>query len=426
MSSGTALKTPADSQLDPTGAVGLSDEDRTVVQNVDRALADALCLKKWWEQKENKRDYAQCFDLVRTFNAPNRGMGFFDTAPVSTGDLRIMGVLQEMCFDQPKHAARDELRNEFREFLLGYFTRVSSFQEPEAFTAASPPKLPPGLEFLSWFPEDLDTRVGFGYSQLYYKLKDSGLIGKVPEQNRFAIFDLREIKQKYEWLVMKVQVFNFNLAFRPFGPRGLSLVLPLKEETYLVLSPDFIRYCDNPTPNLAGRYGFGYALMKRPSDDSIFAYGPGHFGVGFQLIEFDVQKSGEVVVRMVFVVNRPQRILRIDIDPIDWTLKIADRMSLGIASRLFAPVKRVLDQLPLRLSNFDPITTYVSLANALTAGEAARQLGISIEELEKSMLTQHFMEHYRMVVASLLTWRQIPDWLDRNGLPEWAITGLGR
>jgi hypothetical protein len=89
-------------------------------------------------------------------------------------------------------------------------------------------------------------------------------------------------------------------------------------------------------------------------------------------------------------------------------------------------MKQAFDELPLRLPDFDPVTTYISLANGLTGGEAARQFGISLEQLEKSMLVQHYMEHYRMVVGSLLTWRQIPDWLDRSAIPEWANTGLGR
>jgi hypothetical protein len=423
MTSGTAFQTPTETNL---RAADLSDQDRAILQDVDRALADALCLKNWWKQKERNGDYAQCFELVRTFNAPDRGIGFFDTAPVSTGDLKVMGVVQEMCFDQPKHSLGNLLRDEFREFVLAYFARVSSFHEPEASTDTQRPKLPPGFEFLSWFPENLDTRVGFGYSQLYYKSKSSGLVGKLPEGSEFAVFDLREISEKYEWLVMKVQVFNFDLTLRPFGPNGVSFVLPAQEETYLVLSPDFITCKDSPTSGLAGRYGFGYALMKYAPGGSIFAYGPGHFGAGFQLIDFEVQESGETRVRMAFVVNRPVRILKINLDPIDWTFKIADRMSLGLASRLFAPVKQVLDQLPFRISDFDPVTAYISLANTLSDGEAARQLGISLEELEKSMLTQHFMEHYRLVVGSLLTWRQVPNWLDRAALPEWANTGLGR
>ena len=40
------------------------------------------------------------------------------------------------------------------------------------------------------------------------------------------------------------------------------------------------------------------------------------------------------------------------------------------------------------------------------------------------MLVQHFMQHYSMIVNALLTWRQIPNWLDEKSLPEWVKTGV--
>lgn len=426
MGSSAVLTRIAGTQADAGDTAALSDQDRVLLQDVDRALSDAAQLRKWWEQKDKTGDYATCFELVRTFNAPDRGIGFFDTAPVSNGYIPVMGVIQEMCFDQPKHTQPDQFREEFREFLLRYFTRVSSFREPEASLANPGVKLPPGLGFLSWLPEDLDTRVGFGYSQLFFKVKGNGAIRKIPQANRFSIYDLREIGQKYEWVVMKVQVFNFNLVFRPLGPNGVSLTLPLQEQTHIVMSPEFVTCREDDNRDVVAKYGFGYALMKYGPESGILAYGPGHFGAGFQLVEFEFCRNGEVRVRMVFVVNRPQRILRFNLDPVGWSFKVADLFSLGTASRLLSPWKHALSQVPLRIPDFDPVTAYISLANGLTGGAAARQLGISLEELEKGMLVQHFMEHYRMVVGSLLTWRQIPDWRETAALPPWAFAGLGR
>jgi hypothetical protein len=74
-------------------------------------------------------------------------------------------------------------------------------------------------------------------------------------------------------------------------------------------------------------------------------------------------------------------------------------------------------------NSFDPVYSFVSLANTLTANQAAQTLCISREQLNKDFLAQHFMQHYVTIVGSLLTWRQIPDWLDRAALPEWVITG---
>jgi hypothetical protein len=68
--------------------------------------------------------------------------------------------------------------------------------------------------------------------------------------------------------------------------------------------------------------------------------------------------------------------------------------------------------------------TGISLANLVTGGLAGRQFCISMEELQRRFLVQHFMQHYEMLTGSVLTWRQIPDWLDQANLPQWVITGL--
>jgi hypothetical protein len=33
------------------------------------------------------------------------------------------------------------------------------------------------------------------------------------------------------------------------------------------------------------------------------------------------------------------------------------------------------------------------------------------------------MQHYQMLSGALLTWRRIPNWLDREALPKPIITG---
>jgi len=47
-----------------------------------------------------------------------------------------------------------------------------------------------------------------------------------------------------------------------------------------------------------------------------------------------------------------------------------------------------------------------------------------MEQLEKQFLVQHFMQHYPMVVGSLLTWRRQADWLDRAALPAALVEGV--
>lgn len=413
--------------VDVEHSSGLSEEDLVVIRDVDRALADGLKLKAWWQQKEADNSYAEQFELVRTFNKASRVTAFFDTAPLDGKDLRVMGLVQEMLFDQPKHAAPEKVRDEFREFILHYFMRVSSFRQPEVFIregALRQQDVRPLLRPLSWCPPTEDSKAGFGYFQIYYKLRESGLVGKFPAHLEPRIVDLREIGDKYEWIVVKSRIFNFNLTFSPFGPEVFSLYLPQKEDTFLAISRDFVTNQDDPNDDLLGKYGLGYALLKPAPEKTIFAYGPGHFSAGFQLIDFEVRNDGQTRARLVFVANRPDHVLALDVSPVDWSFRLADLMTFGFTSRFFGPVKNVFERFSPRLTNFDPVTLYISLVNLLSAGMADERLCVSLETLEKNpMLVTHFMEHYELIVGALITWRHVQDWLDRAHIPEGIIEG---
>jgi hypothetical protein len=76
------------------------------------------------------------------------------------------------------------------------------------------------------------------------------------------------------------------------------------------------------------------------------------------------------------------------------------------------------------LGSVDPVRGFIGLANAVSGGAAARDYCISMEQLERQFLVQHFMQHYQMVTSSLLTWRQHASWLDRAALPQEIIEGV--
>jgi hypothetical protein len=189
-----------------------------------------------------------------------------------------------------------------------------------------------------------------------------------------------------------------------------------------VLSPDFVLNETDPEPGVLGRYGFGYAFVHNESA-GLLAYGPGEFDAAIELIQFHVLASGETRAHLVFVVNRPNQIVNATLDPVALSFGAADVVSLGAASTLFGPIRAALERLPLRLGPFDPISAYVSVANQITGGLAASELCISRRQLEKDFLVQHFMQHYQMLSGALLTWRRIPNWLDREALPKPIITG---
>lgn len=404
-------------------APALEAEDMAILDEVEPALADGLALKRWWERTAAADSYAERFDLVRVFNRGASSYGFFDRAPLGGGALPVMGVYEDLLFDQPKTSASGRLRRELREFVLRYFLRVSAFHRPEVYAGPAAPTPAPAWRGLSWCPDPGARYGGFGYSQHYYKLRGSGAVGKFPAGEQFAVADLRELGERYDWIVLKVRIFDFKLAFTLPGAAAAELVLPLAEESYLVVSADFVADQAAPEPGVAGRYGFGYAFLKTPGGHDAIAYGPGRFDAAFKLIRFDLLDGGETRVRMAFAANRPTRVLDVSLDPVDWSFSLADLMSLGWASHALAPLREALDRRPLRLGGFDPVSAYIALANGLSGGLAARELCISKERLEKDFLVQHFDQHYQMLVGALLTWRQIPDWLDEANLPDWVRTG---
>jgi hypothetical protein len=234
--------------------------------------------------------------------------------------------------------------------------------------------------------------------------------------------DLREIGSTYEWIILRVRIFDFSVRARPFGETGPELVFALNEDSYLIVSAELITNRDDPEPGVLGEYGVAYAFIKSPQS-GLLAYGPGEFEAAVEDIRFRVLPDGQIRVRMLFVANRPASIASVSLDPIDWAIWTADLLSGGSASELFRPLRDLIDRRPFRLGTFDPVYGFVSLANLLSGGLAADRLCISRETLDKLFLVQHFRQHYQTVVGSLLTWRQIEDWTNDAAVPTWVVTG---
>jgi hypothetical protein len=398
-------------------------EDEAILSSVEEYLADALALKRWWEDAEINHGFQEKFDLERTLNRPASSYGFFGEAPVAGKTMRVMGNVQDMVYDQPKVPAQAVsngahwMQQQLREFVLHYFMRVSSFRKPEAFVPDLRPKEDLWLSNLSWCPEPRIAREGFGFTQIYYKTI-TGEIGRF--DTPFAIVDMRDIGTKYAWIVLKVKIFDFSFKLRPFGESGPELVFSLDEESYLVVNEAFILNEEHPEPGVLGRYGIGYGFIKNPAH-GLLTYGPGEFDAAFELIQFSAHEDGTLDVHMVFVVNRPAEIANININPLRWTVRAVNLLSLGVASPLLDPIENAMSS--FSLGSLDPVATYIFLVNAVTGGYAAEQFCISKTQLDKTFLLQHFMQHYDTVVGSLLTWRQIRNWLDEHELPAWVISG---
>jgi len=398
--------------------------DRQIVAEADRTIARGVEVKKWFEDIDSRGAFAERFDVVRQFSQDVRSLGFFDVCPAGGRREPVMGLVQEMVYDRAKFPPEGMgLRDEFREFLLRYFMRVSHGRKP-VFAADDRPAPAAYLRPISWLPSEDDARVGFGYRQLYYRLAGSGEVGKFAKDEQCAIVDLREIGTKYDWIIAKVSIYDFNLSMSPLGGDSMKVLYPMKEEAYVILSPQFISTDERPDGDVVGRYGFGYAFLPYADERGVIAYGPGHFMTAVQTFDFTVHSNGEIDARATFIVNRPEQIMKVDVDPVGWGFKMADMMTMNMASRVFAPVKAMADRLPLRVTGLDPVSAYITAANVATAGLAGKQLGISKEQLEKRMLVQHFMQHYEMLLQSLSVWRSITTWTEPDSLPEFCLRGM--
>lgn len=387
---------------------------RSILSDAEAALYRGLVCKRWLREKQASDSYTQKFPLVRTFNHPVTAFGFLDNINVDGTETPIMGSVSEETYDWVKPKGSTARCEEFREFVLRYFLRISDFRLPEAFASQQRSSLPFMLEQLCWCMKPRNTRAGFGYSQLYYKTTAGHKAGVFPDHARFRIVDLRDIGPKFEWVVLKVCIFDFDLGVGPFGKSGPEVRIPLNEESLVIISPEFVYDNTSCEPGIAGEFGFGYAVLQ-PSSRSLVAYGPGQFELGFSQFVFRILDTGEITIRRTFVVNRPSRILNIPLNP----LRFAE-----MAANLLAPTQSARSCFLGPDFNIDPVFGFVALANALTLGFAGRVCCVSREQLERQMLVRHFMQDYQMIVGSLNTWRQIPDWKETASLPQWIVSGV--
>jgi len=404
------------------GEAPLDWRERNLLSQVDPCLRDGVTLFQWWQQADRTRSFAKTMHLVEVLNRPEEGYSFFDRVELDPGRVMpVMGDVPILFYDRPK--GREEVRwcREVERFALRYFLRITDQRLPQAIPDKNRGMGP--LDRLGWCTRGFVSREGFGFKQLYYKLRGDDQIYRFPKDQRTAIIDTRELLTKYEWVVGKVKIFDFDLAF-PMDPSLPQVSVPLDEEQYIILSSDFVTDAPQPYAGDGGSFSFGYAMLRPALDPGILAYGPGQFEAGFQVFDFFVARDGRVAVRMPFVVNRPDRILDLSLDPFDWFLDLLYLVTAGRAGYVIGPIEEALEQIPFRHRGFDPIFTGIRLLNIATLGVAARQFCISREQLEKLFLIFHFKQYYSMLVGTLQTWRQIADWLaPEQDLPPWVVNG---
>lgn len=422
----TASTAPASAQaiqFVDASAGSMLPADLAILAHVERTLVQGAEINQWFREKGRTADYRERFEIVREHTSDDESFGFFDVAPVGGSQVPVMGLVQEMFYDRQKLGSPEPIREQLEEFVLRYFMRVCHVGEPEAASAREAASESALRRAMSWLPGEAPPDTGPGYQQLYYRLAGAGPVGKFTKDERTAIVDLREIGTKYDWILLKGDMLSFDFPFVPFGTETSMRPLPSKEPTYLLIAPAFVINGDTPEPGVLGEYGFACAFVPYASA-GLLAYGPGRFRAAVQRVSFTLMADGEIRARTQFVATRPDKIAAVDVDPIGWSVQLADLVTFRMASRLMSPLLAMADRLPLHARDFDPVAAYIWMANAVTAGMAENYLGISKFALEKRMLFQQLKADQEMLHRSLRVWRMVPDWTAPGKLPDFCHRGI--
>lgn len=428
----TATEPITEAYVDHSGSAELTEHDLKILNEVESSLANGLQLRAWWERAYAADNFEHRFPTASTVHRPDYSFAYFDHVLLNGKKVPVMGDMQEMFYDQIKFSAsalpatKNEViewtRGQLQEYILRYYSRTSSSALPK-YVEPGAPTPPSYLNPFGLCPRNGTEKEGFGQKQIYYKLLDSGRIGKFPHSQQRTIIDLREIGTKYEWIIGDARMFGFDFSFMPLGRNFPYAELPLRETQLAVISKDFIKNQDYPADSedgIRGEYGYGLATLKIPTDKTLVGYGPGYFDFGFMTYTWRLLENGSIHAKMEFCVNQPDRVLNPAFNPMSYAVKVADALSFGMATD-------ALDRLPrgIKAALTDPIFGSIAAANLATLGRAGKDLNLSQKGVMKLFLYYHFLVIYRLVANSLVTWRQIPDWLDTKALPEWIIKGTG-
>ena len=209
----------------------MTARDQEILDLVDKSLSEGLEIYRWWAQASCNMDYDETFALLQQPRNDGSSYGFLHKLTVAGNPLPINGTVQSlMCVpevhpDEDKDRSRalvERRKREVREFMMRYFMQIASFADPiripiDANVAGSMvqnigqelvgsairsnPLLETAYEIspFSWSGNVPSRREGWGYSQLYYKLRENGRIGKFSTSERRVIVDVREVNT-HAWL----------------------------------------------------------------------------------------------------------------------------------------------------------------------------------------------------------------------------------
>jgi hypothetical protein len=388
--------------IDP-GSAPINADDRVILGQVDAQIAMGRELKAWWTENRDTRVWMNRVPIARQVHQPGTNYGFLMDAHLKRGTLPVAGVVQDQAFRWPKlqpSYARDHpqwMKEQLRAFVLKYFMRMAGTLPPRTGTAG---------------------REGWGYRQMYYKLAATGAIGKFPKGQQTLIVPLDDVGSKYSWIVFLVKIHQFDISFSiPGVSNWPNVTLSMTQPVHTVMTPDFLLNEDSPEPGVLGRYGYGYSVVPDLAHRSAVTAGPSTITNTIEMLSFRVLDTGEVRAHMVFITPQPPRI----VDPVLLAFDVADRLSFGTASKMFDPVKTLLEQIE---PDVDPIYFSIDLLNTISVGLAAQEFGLSRQNLFRKLMNLHFTDVYKMFNLAASHFAMVNDWTDPSRLPGWVAKGV--
>ncbi len=415
-------KTAAGFTLDPHSPT-LNENDLGILGGVNTSIEQGQDLKAWWKANRDTRVHNASFPVARQIHRPDENYGFLMNANLRKGQLPVAGVIQDQIFDFPKappHLCDDAydhtwMRSQLRTFIMKYFMKV---------TSSSPPSKPPHYSRMgkdtSLSSPAVSPVSGWGYQQSYYKLKATGEVGKFPDAHSTDLIALDEIGVKYDWVVFKINIYQFDFPLDLTGSaNGAKVLISLRQPVHAVMTPDFLIDRENPEPGVLAEYGYGYSVVPDPNYKSVFAAGPSSISNTIETLTFRVLDTGEVRAHMDFITPQPAKI--VNFSPEQLSFSLADSVTFGLASKVFAPLKNFLHEVEPEI---DPVYMGVRLANILTLGLASDEFSVNNEQLFKTLMTLHFTDVFHMFTRTGNHYGMVRDWTDTEHLPLWAKHGL--
>lgn len=263
--------------------VSFSSQNKLLVDTAERAVRTGRELFSWWKAREAAGDLRK-FSLLSK-EQPSVGMlGFYDEIELGGKKTSVMGCLQRARFKRGQTITTEAEAMEA--FCMTRFMRVCRTKHPDGLAG------------------------GFGYRGVLHKLRDSGEYGPIEEVAEGPILDLGEIGKRYEWALLRIDIYDFYRSLPGMGKFAKFISKFMREAMYVAVHQDYFSGAQSPVEGAVAEYRFGYTVLPYNLEPTILGYGPGRLSAAVKQFRFILLENGDLEIQINFVASpRSQKIL---------------------------------------------------------------------------------------------------------------------